>query len=68
MKYGSAAAISEGFSSGCVSVAAHNRAWEMVMSRKSSQASLSSSFSFFLRSLSSVSDSDSFWMASAVCM
>jgi hypothetical protein len=53
MKYGSHAAISEGFSSGWVFVAAQRMAWEMVMSRKSSQASASSSFIFFLKAFSS---------------
>src|SRR5574337_718796 len=68
MKYGSAAAISEDFSSGAVLVAAHRMAWEMVMSRKSSQASDSTSFSFFLTSLGSLTLEAILLMASSVRM
>jgi hypothetical protein len=68
MKYGSQAMISDGFFSGSTFVAAQRIACEMVMSRKSSQASLSSSLSFFLRSFSSGTASEMRWMASAVCM
>ena len=40
MMYGSASTTSEGVSSGAMFWAAQVSAWEMVMSRKSSQASL----------------------------
>ncbi len=68
MKYGSAAAISDDFSSGDTLLAAHRMAWEIVMSRKSSHASASSSFSFFLAAFSSPAAAAIFWIASSVRM
>ena len=52
-RYSSAVAISECFSAGSTLVPAQRIAWEIVMSRKSSHASESSSFIFFLRALGS---------------
>ena len=68
MKYGSQAMISEGFSSGCTLEAAQRMAWEIVISRKSSHASASSSFIFFLKAFSSGDSSAILLIASAVCM
>jgi len=58
-----------GFSSGRTLLAAQRCAWEIVMSRKSSHASASSSLFFFLKALgSSLYSSAIFWSASSVRM
>jgi len=68
MKYGSVGPISLLRSSGAVLVDAQRSACEMVMSRKSSQASDSSSLSFFLAAFSSPELVAIFWIASSVRM
>ena len=60
--------ISELFSSGSTLFEAQRSACEIVMSRKSSHASDSSSFSFFLAAFSSPEEEAIFWIASSVRM
>jgi hypothetical protein len=60
--------ISEGFSSGAMLLAAHRIAWDTVISRKSSQASASTSLSFFFFASSLGAASMIFVMASSVRM